>query len=233
MDGHLELKADHQYVNLRAHVQLKATDSERTNNDGSVSLPIRVNNLRYLLNGPSPLYVLFVAPRNELRYVWARDEQRRLAETNPAWEKQDEVTLWFANILDAAALDDIYEQVRKEAQLQANVADILSKASNVQSVAINIDRATLQITDPEAAKRTLLASGTLIVTAGLPERVERLAGLLDPETARLPGILLVRAYTEHVSGRFRIASARGVFSKTAVAKFGRHRSHCLIGETRD
>ena len=67
VDGHLELKKNQRYLNLRAHVQLKATDSESLNSDGTVSVPVSVNNLRYVLNGPSPLYVLYVAPRNELR----------------------------------------------------------------------------------------------------------------------------------------------------------------------
>lgn len=202
VDGSIELKGNHQYLNLRAQVQLKGTDSNETNQDGSISVSVKVTSLRYLLNGLSPLYILFIAPRNELRYVWAREEQKRLLEANPEWEDQKEVTIRFASVLSEAAVEEIYEHVRKDAQLQASVAEILSEASSFQSVALDIDRATLQVTDPEKAKHILLSSGTLIVTAGYPERVEKLAGLLDPHTARLPGILLVRAYAEQVSGRF-------------------------------
>jgi hypothetical protein len=207
VDGHLELKGDGRYLNLRAQVQLKGTDSDHSNRDGSISVPVKVNNLRYLLNTPTGLYVLFIVPQNQLRYVWARDEQKRFTEANPEWEQQSEVSIRFARILDEVGMEEIYEHVRKEAQLQASVAEILSKASSFQSIAVDIDTATLQVTDPEKAKQILLSSGTLIVTAGYPERVERLAGLLDPQTARLPGILLVRAYAEHVSGRFVSTSA--------------------------
>jgi hypothetical protein len=51
VDGSLELKIDGTYTNLRAQVQLKGTDSEKTNQDGSISVEVNVSNLNYLLNG--------------------------------------------------------------------------------------------------------------------------------------------------------------------------------------
>jgi hypothetical protein len=207
VDGHIELKSDGRYLNLRAQVQLKGTDSYKVNREGSISVQVRVSNLRYLLNTPTGLYVLFIAPRKELRYSWAREEQKRLARESPDWEGQENVSIRFESILNEEALEEIYEHIRKEGQLQASVAEILSNASGFESVAVDIDTATLQVTDPEKAKQALLESGTLIVTAGYPERIEGLAALLDPHTARIPRILLVRAYAEHVSGRFISASA--------------------------
>ena len=53
VDGSLEVLVDGQYTNLRSQVQLKSTDSRDRNADGSVSVPVRVANLNYLLNGPS------------------------------------------------------------------------------------------------------------------------------------------------------------------------------------
>jgi hypothetical protein len=202
VDGHLELKKDGRYLNLRSHVQVKSTDSAATNADGSVSVPVQVNNLRYLLNGPSSLYVLFIAPTGELRYVWARDEQKRLDQVNPEWMQQEEVTLRFQHVLNDAGLTDIYDRIQKEAQLSASVAEILSKASNTDSVVIGIEKATLGMTDAAEAEKVLGSSGTLLVTAGHAERVLELAALLDPEKANLARILLVRAYAEHVLGRY-------------------------------
>lgn len=202
VDGHLEVKKDGRYLNLRAHVQLKSTDTEATNADGSVSVPVRTSNLRYLLNGPSSLYVLFITPTNELRYVWARDEQKRLDQANPEWKQQGEITLRFKDVLNEAGLTDVHERIQKEAQLSASVAEILSKASNTDSVVIGIEKATFEITDAAEAERILASSGTLIVTAGYAERVLQLAALLDQEKATLPRILLVRAYAEHALGRY-------------------------------
>ncbi len=51
VDASLELLIGGRYTNLRSQVQLKGTDSARTNTDGSVSLPVATSNLNYLLNG--------------------------------------------------------------------------------------------------------------------------------------------------------------------------------------
>jgi hypothetical protein len=61
VDGTLEIKIDDHFTNLRSQIQLKSTESITANQDGSVSLSIETSNFNYLLNGPSPLYVLSAA----------------------------------------------------------------------------------------------------------------------------------------------------------------------------
>lgn len=69
VDGSLELKVPAGFTNVRSQVQLKSTDAADLNVDGSLSLSVAVSNLNYLLNGPSPLYVVWIAPRKEFRYI--------------------------------------------------------------------------------------------------------------------------------------------------------------------
>lgn len=76
VDGSLELLIDSAYTDLRSQVQIKSTESTPSNRDGTISIPIRVSNLNYLLNGPSPLYLLYVLPDNEFRFAWASDERK-------------------------------------------------------------------------------------------------------------------------------------------------------------
>src|SRR5437762_6112490 len=134
VDGSLEALVDGQYTNLRSQVQLKATDSDVRNADGSISVPVRVANLNYLLNGPSPIYVLYVAPRNELRFAWARDERRRLDEANPEWARQETITIRFDEIVTSEALELVHQRIRQEAQFQRKVNDILDAASSTERV---------------------------------------------------------------------------------------------------
>src|SRR5687768_7342015 len=68
VDGSLEVKIDSRYTGLKAQVQLKSTDSDEINQDGSISVSVKAANLNYLLNGQNSLYVLYVAPRKELRF---------------------------------------------------------------------------------------------------------------------------------------------------------------------
>jgi hypothetical protein len=79
----LEAKASGRFTNIRAQVQLKATGETELNGDGSFSFSVATSNLNYLLNGQCPLYAVWIAPRDELRLVWARDEAHRLHAENP------------------------------------------------------------------------------------------------------------------------------------------------------
>jgi uncharacterized protein DUF4365 len=207
VDGSVELKINSLSTNLRAQVQLKSTDSEETNKDGSISVQVAVANINYLLNGQSPIYILFIAPLNELRFVWALDEFRRQDELNPNWREQDSITIRFSNILNAEAIEAIHARIQREARLQRKIADTLSRVSSTDSVIVGINPKTLDITDPVKALEVLHSSGTLIVSSGYPEQVNNLARILSLDDARLPRILLVRAYAEFSLGRYHSAYA--------------------------
>ncbi len=207
VDGSLEVKIDSRYANLRGQVQLKSTDSDQTNQDGSISIPVTVANLNYLLNGRSALYVLYVVPQKELRFVWARDERKRLDLENPDWKHQKTVTIRFYSTLNPETIEQIHQRIIQEERMHRRINDVLSAASNTETLAIGISPASLSVTDSEDAKRILLSSGTLIITAGYPEQVRKLAKLLDSESEQLPRILLVRSYAEHFLGRYQAAYA--------------------------
>jgi hypothetical protein len=58
IDFIVELKEDGAYTNFRFAVQLKSTGSVRVNRDSSISYPIEVSNINYLLNYPMPAYYI-------------------------------------------------------------------------------------------------------------------------------------------------------------------------------
>src|SRR5258708_13952514 len=136
VDGTLELKSNNSFLNIRSEVQLKGTDDSVLNNDGSYSHPIKTANLNYLLNGPSPLYVVWIAPRNELRFVWARDEARRLHRDKPDWMNQGSVTLRFTDVLSAASVPGIYDRILREGRMHREQHDILVRATVTEPVIV-------------------------------------------------------------------------------------------------
>ena len=162
VDGSLEVKIDGHSTNFWAQVQLKATDSPSTNADGSVSLRVEPSNVNYLLNGQSPLYILWIAPRNELRFLWARDERKRLDAINPKWMGQETITLRFVNLL-AAGLNEIHDRVLGDGRLQRKTCDILARAATAEPVTISIDPQSLSVTDPDQLHAWLNESGLSLV----------------------------------------------------------------------
>jgi len=207
VDGSLELIVDGSYTNLRAQVQLKSTDSEHTNSDGSVSVQVRASNLNYLLHGQSPIYVLYISPRGELRFAWARDERKRLDESNPDWAEQEYITIRFHAFVTPSSLAQIYDRIRQEARLQREVINRLDVASSTGQVVVSINPETLNVTDPEEVKSILINSGTAIVSAGYSSQVKDLIRVLDPRDAQSPRILLVQAHAESYLGRYQFAIA--------------------------
>lgn len=207
VDGSLELLIDSSYTDLRSQVQIKSTDSTRTNQDGTISISIRVSNLNYLLNGPSPLYLLYVVRSSEFRFLWASDERKRVSDNNPGWMNQKFVTLRFSRILTKETLEEIHERIRREAQFRRQITDILDAASNLENLIIRICPETLRITDPVEAKRILCRNGIAIVSAGYASEVKELIRLLSEEDLREPRVLLVLAHAEYTTGRYLNATA--------------------------
>jgi len=208
VDGSLELLIDSLYTNLRAQVQLKSTDSADLNVDGTISLAVNAANLNYLLHGPSPIYVLYVDPRNELRFAWAREERRRLDQANPDWMRQATVTIRFEQLITDASLEEIHQRIRKEAQFERRIHDQIGRAGPGERVVASIDPQTLSITDPDQAQELLATAGVTIVSAGYAETVKHLFSILKPNDARMPRIKLVRAYADYATGRFQLALAQ-------------------------
>ena len=206
VDGSLELRVRSSQTNFRSQVQLKTKD-ERLNADGSVSVQIDPANLNYLLSGPSPLYVLYLEDRAELRFIWARDEWARIEGESPGWKQQKKISIRFERLLTPEAVDEIYDRILREGRMQRRIADTLASASLIERVVIAIDPQTLATTNPTEVEQRLLASGLTIISSGYASDVLDQIPFLNPDVAHLPRIKLIQAYAEYTLGRYQSALA--------------------------
>jgi hypothetical protein len=194
LDVSIELKMNGQCTNLRVQVQLKSCETADDNADGSVSYAVPVHNFKYLLNGSSGLYILFVASRNELRYLWARDERQRVESLNDSWTSQENLTLRFRHLLTAQALEDIAERLQREARLNEKIHASLIGVGLGEPTKMVIDPATLEAANPAEVQAVLLSCGLSLVTGGFGEGVLNAVGLLSSAQHADPRIQLVCAY---------------------------------------
>ena len=169
--------------------------------DGSVSYSIDTSNLNYLLNGQSPIYFLWLAPTNEIRYAWAKDEWRRLDAEKPDWMKQGTFTIRFRNVLDTAAINAIYDRIVKEARFVRTINEILARASLSEGVVVRIDPQTLESTDPLKLYGWITSSGMTIVSSGYGAKILEWFGVLNLEHRGDPRVNLVVAYAQVSLGR--------------------------------
>lgn len=202
VDGSIELLTESNSLNLRAQVQLKSKVQGKVNADGSISVSVDVSNLNYLLNGLSPIYLLYVVKTGELRFAWARDEQERLNREGPGWERQKQVGIRFIEILTPQTVDQIYDRILSENCMHRAVHERLARATIGEPVRISIDPESLVVSDPLEIYDRLLTSGLSIVSAGYGSVVLDQIELLSVKAARSPRIQLVKAYAMSTQGRY-------------------------------
>lgn len=201
VDGSLELRIRSSYTNFRSQVQLKTKD-ERLNADGSVSVQIDPGNLNYLLSGPSPLYILYLEDRDELRFIWARDERTRIESANPEWKQQKKISIRFERVLTVEAVEEIFDRILRESRMQRRIIDALANASVTEHLVVCIDPKTLATTNPVEVEQRLLTSGLTIIASGYASEVINQLPFLNPNSARLPRIKLIQAYAEYTLGQY-------------------------------
>jgi hypothetical protein len=190
---------------MRAHVQVKGCTKAKPNSDGSISFSADVSNLRYLLNGPSPLYVLYVAQTGELRYVWVRDEVRRINTKKPEWMHQQTAALRFMAKLDEHGLEDIHERVRRDARITTQFHELLGR-TDIRERTIHVDLTNATIIDTDAIREALVQGGLTLVSSGDPAKVLEAIDKLNYADKHLPRVLLVQAYARCSQGRYQTAS---------------------------
>lgn len=221
VDLSLELKVRGAFTNVRSQVQMKGTDDLSLNKDGSVSHAIATSNLNYLLSGQCPLYILWLAQKDEFRYVWARDEARILYNINPDWMEQQTVTIRFTNVLSAASWKPIYANILKEGQLHRDTHDRLTNAASAEPVTIKIDTDTLKALDDRQAYSVIVESGLALVSAGQAKKVLELIRMLPQRQIDEARVRLVSGYAsetlgDHFSARSELGKAsrdRGVLHR--------------------
>ncbi|MDV6034420.1 MAG: DUF4365 domain-containing protein [Phycisphaera sp. RhM] len=199
--GNTAEAASSQFTNCRSQVQLKSTNNAKENTDGSISLSIDISNLNYVLNGPCPVYILWVASSDELRYAWAFDEHRRLEQQNPKWKEAGTFTIRFESRLDTAAFDSIHDRIIRESRLARSVQESLARSTISERVVVSIDRETLESTDPNDVFERLENSGMAIVAAGYAHIVLEWLTVINPQQRTQARMDLIAAYAASNLGR--------------------------------
>jgi hypothetical protein len=200
VDGSFELNVAGNMTNFRAQVQMKGSAHVKVTKTDYIPLQVDTTNLNYLLNGSSPLYILWNAQTNEFWYLWAQEENRRLFRENPSWTQQASITLEFRKRFTREVVPSVIERILQEGRQQRVIRDRLARATEGEQVFLRIDADSLQITDADAATSLLLLSGTAIIAAGYPQQVLELMHLVEPSKRDLPRMQLTIGYAEYMIG---------------------------------
>jgi hypothetical protein len=179
---------------LRSNVQLKSIDNANEKLDGSISVSVDTSNLNYVLNGASPLYILYVVPTKQLRFAWASDERIRIEAEKPNWQVQGSVTLRFADVLDPTALTAIFARVKREGMGLREFKDRMASAALGETITVEIREESFKAVSTEETFDFITANGINSVAMGFSQQVIEKIGLLQEDKSKHPKIQLIRAY---------------------------------------
>lgn len=98
-DVQIEAREGKAVTNIRAHVQLKGTESA-PNANGSISVAVARTNLNYLLAQAESIYVCYHLPSKSLLVRHASDVYREYEHRNVNWIDQDKITINFSQPFD-------------------------------------------------------------------------------------------------------------------------------------
>lgn len=204
VDGSLEVKLNGRIVNFRAQFQLKAKSSRKIYEDGSASCPVEASNLNHLLNNPVSLYFLYIEAKNEIRFVWAKEEQKRLNETNPTWQSQGKVTLKFFKILNDETINEIHALIVKEGSFHRKINEVHSENKN-KNIKVEFDSLTLEVIDGTQARKLLKSYGIELINSNNESFISEKFNLLSEEDKQDTDLLLLKSMAENNLGKYRTA----------------------------
>ena len=205
VDNSIEvINENEEFTNFRAQIQLKGTFKQRINKDGSVSYPIETFNLKYLWNNLTSIYVLYIEPRNELRFVWLKDEIKKLNNEKPDWKKQTEVSIRFFQILNSEAINQIYETIQQEGLLHRKIKETLI-ANPEGTSKFEVNSLNLEVITSEQVVEILRNYGIELINSGHAKFVLEKINLLKEKDRKNPVFLLIQGFAEYNSGKYRTA----------------------------
>ena len=113
-----EIKQNGMYTNFRFAVQLKSTESVKKQRDGSISFPIEVSNLNYLLNFGLPgYYILYDYPANQFYIISVAEVYRSLLKKYSHDQLPKTYKVKFKEKLDQAQIDGLYKETYENGTL--------------------------------------------------------------------------------------------------------------------
>ncbi|TWI97175.1 uncharacterized protein DUF4365 [Mucilaginibacter frigoritolerans] len=106
-----EIKQNGVYTNFRFAVQLKSTESAKKQRDGSISYPVKISNLNYLLNFGLPgFYILYHYPANQFYIASLAEVYRSLMAKHRPGQLPKTYKVKFTQVLDQIQIDGIYKE---------------------------------------------------------------------------------------------------------------------------
>jgi len=169
IDLTIELIINNKVTNFRFAVQLKATESNNFNKDGSFSLSLNTSNINYLLNNGMPaFYILYSKKENAFYYENLNAFVSNLNKKDVNWSKQKSHTLRFTKKLRDESIDEMFDITKSRGLFQRKITEkhiILTSTLQNGENRIHFDE-NLNITDDNEIRTIIESVGFELINKG-------------------------------------------------------------------
>jgi len=142
IDLTVEVKENGFYTNFRFAVQLKSSNTNKKNKDGSISFAVEVSNVNYLQNSSMQSYYFFYDHINkQFYYEQSTQVYQNLLEKYKDGKFPNTFLIRFKKLLDKSAIDEIYYRTKSNGYLLRNIQFHLDNSnSDHKGIVIDTNR---------------------------------------------------------------------------------------------
>jgi len=142
IDLFVEIKQNGAYTNFRFAIQLKSTSSTKPNKDNSVSYPVEVSNINYLLNYGMPAYYILYEHTSERFYIENVNQvNQSLFKKHNASNFPKNFNIRFSKLFTPELIHEIYNHTLDSGVLlrKLNSHLRLSSSNSIKGITIDDD----------------------------------------------------------------------------------------------
>lgn len=202
VDRILELRKNSKYVsNVRSHVQLKSLKSTNRNNDLSVSYPVSINNINYLMNQNFSLYIIYLSDEEKFLWDWVVNIYYSCLDSNidVTTTDQEKFSYRFSNELDKKAFEEIHVGILEKSAFLRTISEkrLYLRTTDASSI-IYVEKGN--ITDIETISKILKKDGLNLLYLGDASLVSSLSNMLPSIYKNDPNLSFIISYAKLLNG---------------------------------
>ncbi|MFC3767684.1 DUF4365 domain-containing protein [Paenibacillus sp. GCM10012303] len=205
VDRILELRFSGKAItNFRAHSQLKSVLNGHRNTDGSLSFPVPIKTLNYLLNQPNSLFFVYVENENVFHWAWATDIAKAADHEgiDIKTTSQNTFSYRFRSVLDRSAFENIHSTLFKLGTAFRNLTEHISSSLPDSTVTTSLDLSTGKLRTTDETIKLIKQYGISLANTGHYYTIDRMLLEISASAKSDPELGVIVSYIKLHKGEY-------------------------------
>jgi hypothetical protein len=201
----LEAKSKSKFLtNFRVHVQLKSEKMSTFNEDDTLSYPVPIKTLNYLLNHAPSIFVIYIENKDQFYWAWTTDIFRQAEQNGVDITKTEQKTISyrFPNDLTLSSFREIHQKVFSYGQVNRQLSEIYSQTVTPAQIEASINLTNGKVITLQEKIELLKKGAVPLANSGRIDVVDALIATLSKNAKKDHKLALAVSYVKFLSGQF-------------------------------